>query len=403
MILSVVTKAESRLECPTDRLLRVRQMCHNDNGDDMECIKFQCCDTHVLIAGRCFPKAVDPCSLRLCEQACEVRNNRVWCTCHRGFEFYPDNYRRRTQPYCIDIDECENNNGGCEQNCINDPGGFHCECLPPMVLARDGKKCQLPVPYVIPEPLPLEQASCFATCDNVDWLTKKMKQLTEELHATQAALKKVMDSPAVRDDGTYAYRLLDSVAPLEGGYCRCERGPRGPTGPPGRDGPKGATGSRGPRGPRGPEGSLDLMLLLLADMRHDIKNLEERVYKNGEQPERFNLQKAWHQQREQEKRGRESQTQQTLGAYTLPPLESVMYDPVETSPQDLIEKNPHESSPDWSLVNSERDPTDLPMSQTEDMADMDEKLRQFYILANITSSGDNDPSDDNPNDVDYNY
>lgn len=27
-------------------------------------------------------------------------------------------------------------------------------------------------------------------------------------------------------EGNYAYRVLDSTAPLEGGYCRCERGPR---------------------------------------------------------------------------------------------------------------------------------------------------------------------------------
>jgi hypothetical protein len=27
-------------------------------------------------------------------------------------------------------------------------------------------------------------------------------------------------------DGTLTYRVLDSTAPLEGGYCRCERGPR---------------------------------------------------------------------------------------------------------------------------------------------------------------------------------
>lgn len=57
---------------------------------------------------------------------------------------------------------------------------------------------------------------------------------------------------------------------------------QGPPGPPGMEGPKGDVGPRGPRGARGPKGSLDLMLLLLADIRHDIHNLEERVYKDGE-------------------------------------------------------------------------------------------------------------------------
>lgn len=48
------------------------------------------------------------------------------------------------------------------------------------------------------------------------------------------------------------------------------------------EGPKGAAGERGPRGARGPKGSLDVMLLLLADLRHDIHNLEAKVYKDGE-------------------------------------------------------------------------------------------------------------------------
>lgn len=49
------------------------------------------------------------------------------------------------------------------------------------------------------------------------------------------------------------------------------------------EGPKGDVGPRGPRGARGPKGSMDLILLLLADIRHDITNLEAKVYKDGEQ------------------------------------------------------------------------------------------------------------------------
>lgn len=57
---------------------------------------------------------------------------------------------------------------------------------------------------------------------------------------------------------------------------------QGPAGPPGMEGPKGDTGPRGPRGPRGPKGSLDLMLLMIADLKHDIQNIEARVYKDEE-------------------------------------------------------------------------------------------------------------------------
>ena len=28
----------------------------------------------------------------------------------------------------IDIDECNNNNGGCSHTCFNTPGSFFCDC-----------------------------------------------------------------------------------------------------------------------------------------------------------------------------------------------------------------------------------------------------------------------------------
>lgn len=57
---------------------------------------------------------------------------------------------------------------------------------------------------------------------------------------------------------------------------------QGEAGPPGATGPKGDTGPRGPRGPKGDRGSFDFLLLLLADVRHDIVHMQERVYNNGE-------------------------------------------------------------------------------------------------------------------------
>ncbi|CAD0202345.1 unnamed protein product [Chrysodeixis includens] len=384
--------------CPTDRVLRTRDMCRID-GADIQCIKLKCCDTHVFIAGRCIPRSVDPCSLQLCEQACEVRGDRVWCTCHSGFQFHADHYKRKTQPYCVDIDECANNNGGCDQKCVNDPGGYHCECSKPLTLANDGKKCERRI--TVPEPLPLVRASsrCYAPCDTVNFMSRKIKHLAEQLQTTQTALKKLMESPALKEDrfaeGTYAYRVLDSTAPLEGGYCRCERGPRGPAGPPGMEGPKGDEGPRGPRGPRGPKGSLDLMLLMIADLRHDIQNLEARVYKDDERPERFNLQKAWRRQRKQEKLERESHTEQELEAYTAPPIEG----PVDISPNGLNGEISHESTTDWTLVKGETDPAELPLGLMDDMAAL-EKLRQYHIMTNVTSPDDEEEPD---NDYDYSF
>lgn len=55
---------------------------------------------------------------------------------------------------------------------------------------------------------------------------------------------------------------------------------QGPVGPPGETGDKGDRGERGSRGPRGPAGSFDFLLLLLADVRHDIVLLQEKVFKD---------------------------------------------------------------------------------------------------------------------------
>ncbi|XP_038222042.1 collagen and calcium-binding EGF domain-containing protein 1-like [Zerene cesonia] len=390
----VIDVIDKSAECPTDRVLRSRETCRV-GGADVQCIRLHCCETHHYIAGRCVPKTVDPCSLRLCEQACEVREDRMWCTCYQGFSFSEDHYRRKTQPYCIDINECTDNNGGCDQKCVNDPGGHHCECVPPFTIADDGRKCIRPV-VTVPEPLPLVRAAsrCYAPCDTVSWLSRKVKLLSDQLHSTQAALKKLLDNPVLKGEGddrfaegTYAYRVLDATAPLEGGYCRCERGPRGPPGPPGMEGPKGETGPRGPRGSRGPNGSMDLMLLLLADVRHDIRNLEARVYKNGEKPERFNLQKAWREQKKQEKLQRGNSTRQELEAFTPPAVEGP--EEVEINTHGLTGEITHDTTTDYSLAKSTN-------PEVTELIEMDEKLRQFRKLAE-SSAGDDDV------DTDYDY
>lgn len=42
---------------------------------------------------------------------------------------------------CTDIDECAAANGGCEETCINEPSGMHCECANAGTLKADGKTC----------------------------------------------------------------------------------------------------------------------------------------------------------------------------------------------------------------------------------------------------------------------
>lgn len=40
-----------------------------------------------------------------------------------------------------DIDECDDDNGGCEQNCNNTDGGFECYCQQGFSLGDDGTSC----------------------------------------------------------------------------------------------------------------------------------------------------------------------------------------------------------------------------------------------------------------------
>ncbi|XP_040151178.1 fibrillin-2-like [Anopheles arabiensis] len=49
----------------------------------------------------------------------------VECSCYRGFLL--DARDGRT---CHDVDECADNNGGCEQTCMNKPGSYECGCEP---------------------------------------------------------------------------------------------------------------------------------------------------------------------------------------------------------------------------------------------------------------------------------
>lgn len=62
------------------------------------------------------------------------------------------------------------------------------------------------------------------------------------------------------------------------------RGPVGPPGAPGRDGSKGERGAPGPRGSPGPPGSFDFLLLILADIRNDIAELQEKVFRHQTHP-----------------------------------------------------------------------------------------------------------------------
>lgn len=41
-----------------------------------------------------------------------------------------------------DVDECLDNNGGCERRCKNTEGSFYCECEVGFEMLEDGKSCR---------------------------------------------------------------------------------------------------------------------------------------------------------------------------------------------------------------------------------------------------------------------
>lgn len=47
----------------------------------------------------------------------------------------------RDKRQCLDVDECDTNNGGCSQVCLNRPGNYSCECRTGYILSDDKSSC----------------------------------------------------------------------------------------------------------------------------------------------------------------------------------------------------------------------------------------------------------------------
>ena len=43
--------------------------------------------------------------------------------------------------FTIDINECNTNNGGCDDSCINIPGSYYCQCDTGYALQSNGHTC----------------------------------------------------------------------------------------------------------------------------------------------------------------------------------------------------------------------------------------------------------------------
>ena len=74
-----------------------------------------------------------------CDHICTNTNGSHQCSCRDGYSLAEDNshcvgmqYNKLihtlTTIHGLDNDECQSNNGGCSQSCINTAGSYHCQC-----------------------------------------------------------------------------------------------------------------------------------------------------------------------------------------------------------------------------------------------------------------------------------
>nr|XP_006818543.1 PREDICTED: fibrillin-3-like [Saccoglossus kowalevskii] len=70
-----------------------------------------------------------------CEHICHDTHDSYVCQCNPGYTINPDGYS------CDDDNECQDNNGDCAQICYNTDGSYVCDCEHGYVLEEDGHNC----------------------------------------------------------------------------------------------------------------------------------------------------------------------------------------------------------------------------------------------------------------------
>ncbi|XP_008834843.1 oncoprotein-induced transcript 3 protein isoform X1 [Nannospalax galili] len=74
-----------------------------------------------------------------CSEICVNLKNSHRCECGVGRVLRSDGKT------CGDIEGCHNNNGGCSHSCLGSEKGYQCECPRGLVLSEDNHTCQVPV------------------------------------------------------------------------------------------------------------------------------------------------------------------------------------------------------------------------------------------------------------------
>ncbi|XP_024946338.1 uncharacterized protein LOC107272587 isoform X2 [Cephus cinctus] len=105
------------------------------------------------------------CADSSCDQVCKEVDGIAQCSCYKGFRLEDDR--------CIDVNECEDNNGAyinecllnnghgpCQDTCRNLEGSYQCSCegIPDTILSIDKHTCQ------DANPCSIDNAGCSHTC-----------------------------------------------------------------------------------------------------------------------------------------------------------------------------------------------------------------------------------------------
>uniref|UniRef100_A0A8C7IDQ5 Collagen and calcium binding EGF domains 1 n=1 Tax=Oncorhynchus kisutch TaxID=8019 RepID=A0A8C7IDQ5_ONCKI len=270
--------------CSENKIATTKYPCLKPTGEVTTCYRKKCCEGFKFVLGQCIPEDYDVCDGAPCEQQCTDHFGRVVCTCYPGYRYDRERHRNREKPYCLDMDECANNNVTvCSQVCLNSPGSYRCECEKGFFLEEDGKTCtkgERARPFETSDNM-MKAGACSATCEDFHQIKITVFQLKQ----------KVCSDLCV----SISQEIQGQWVPLATQDCW---GPPGPPGPRGLMGPVGPSPDlsfmkQGRRGPMvsnstttsticfntlGPPGSFDFLLLLMADIRNDIVELQSKVF-----------------------------------------------------------------------------------------------------------------------------
>lgn len=307
--------------CSENKVTTTKYPCLKSTGELTTCFRKKCCKGFKFVLGQCIPEDYDVCSEAPCEQQCTDNFGRVLCTCYPGYQYDRERHRNREKPYCLDIDECAlKNQTVCSQICINTLGSYKCECHEGYFLEEDAKTCTKGNQGEFEQSNNvLKPGICSDTCKEFHQIKQTVLQLKQKLallpnsvseSSKQITADKVLAStmyvqgppgipgaqgppglPGPKGSAGHPGLPGPPGPPGPRGFMgpmgpspeisHVKQGRRGPVGPPGaqgKDGIKGDRGAPGPRGLPGPPGSFDFLLLMMADIRNDIAELQDKVF-----------------------------------------------------------------------------------------------------------------------------